>query len=164
MGFDIFWYNLDLDIHTCECHGPSLDLVMTFAIQSQVICGLSSWTRLVTVAQNNSGTVRTCVETWTFFICRAVSWLELVVVSHDHNFVHICVCAHLWYNLDRDIHKYFFKVTFCNISTWHFHEYSGLFFTKFRLLSSASFFAGRHDLVTDAYRRFVESRLEMYPF
>ena len=76
-------HELDLDIHTCECHGPSLDLVMTFVVDSRSIRGLSSWTRLVTVAENNSGTLRTCVETWTFFICRADSWLELVVVSHD---------------------------------------------------------------------------------
>ncbi len=37
------------------------------------------------------------------------------------------VCVTFWCTLDRDIHKYLFKVTFCNISTWHFHEYSGLF-------------------------------------
>ena len=75
--------SLDLDIHTCECHGPSLDLVMTAAIDSRFVYGTSRHLRLVLVAENNSGTVRTCVETWTFFISRAVSWLELVVVSHD---------------------------------------------------------------------------------
>ena len=88
-----FWYTLDLDIHTCECHGPSLDLVMTFVVDSRSIRGLSSWTRLVTVAENNSGTLRTCVETWTFFICRADSWLELVVVSHDQIMSWTCFCG-----------------------------------------------------------------------
>ncbi len=37
------------------------------------------------------------------------------------------VCVTFWCTLDRDIHKYLFKVTLLRISTRHVHEYSGLF-------------------------------------
>lgn len=76
---------------------------------------------------------------------------------------HMDMCTTL-YSLDRDIHKYLFKVVFCKLSTRKLHEWFGLFSPSYRLLSSASFFAGRHDCVTTTYRRFVESRLEPYPF
>jgi len=35
----------------------------------------------VTVAEGSFGTMGVCIEVWVFFVCRVVSWLELVVVS-----------------------------------------------------------------------------------
>ena len=120
---------------------------MTFVVDSRSIRGLSSWTRFVTVAENNSGTLRTCVETWTFFICRADSWLELVVVSHDQIMSWSCFCG---FGLNSDACAYMCMRTLLDAfrSGCHTCECHG----------------PSLDLVTDAYRRFVESRLETYPF
>ena len=74
---------LDLNVHTCECHGPSLDLYMVAVLYSRLIYGISYRIRVVHFAENNSGTVRIHVETHTLYICRVVSWLELVVVNRD---------------------------------------------------------------------------------
>ena len=74
---------LDLNVYTCECHGPSLDLYMVAVLYSRLIFGVSYRIRVVHFAENNSGTVRIHVEIHTLYICRAISWLELVVVNRD---------------------------------------------------------------------------------
>ena len=88
---------LDLSVHTCECHGPSLDSYMVAVLYSRLIYGISYRIRVVHFAENNSGTVRIHVETHTLYICRVVSWLELVVVNRDTKSVNIRVQNYIWY-------------------------------------------------------------------
>ena len=86
---------LDLNVYTCECHGPSLDLYMVAVLYSRLIYGISYRIRVVHFAENNSGTVRIHVESHTLYICRVVSWLELVVVNRDtFNYIW-CYAFHL---------------------------------------------------------------------
>ena len=76
---------------------------MVAVLYSWLIYGISYRIRVVHFAENNSGTVRIHVETHTLYICRVVSWLELVVVNRDTRsviilymvFVQICVILDL---------------------------------------------------------------------
>ena len=93
MVFAQFCVTLDLNVYTCECHGPSLDLYMVAVLYSRLIYGISYRIRVVHFAENNSGTVRIHAEIHTLYICREVSSLELVVVNRDTN------CILFWHNL-----------------------------------------------------------------
>ena len=83
---------LDLNVYTCECHGPSLDLYMVAVLYSWLIIGISYRIQVVHFAENNSGTVRIHAETFTLHICRAISWLGLVVVNRDTILSYMVLC------------------------------------------------------------------------
>jgi len=79
--FFFFFFCLGCGVCTYKCRGPNLDLVVVVVVCFWMIYGVLFWTRVVQVAEGSFGTMGVCIEVWVFFVCRVVSWLELVVVS-----------------------------------------------------------------------------------
>jgi hypothetical protein len=79
--FFFFFFFLGLGVCTYKCRGPNLGLCVVAVLCFWLIYGVSCDIRVVHFAEGSFGTMGVCIEVCVLYVCRVVSWLELVVVS-----------------------------------------------------------------------------------